>query len=298
MKASGILALVLAAVVVSLPLGSIHSDEYPSKRVFPIRRLPGQEDRKRAAEADRQAAESGELPPLQEEAARAPTRRLPVFSNGFAGMDFGDSPESVPPDTHAAAGPNHIVEVVNSAIAIYDKTTGTPALGFPQSLESFFGATATSNCLFDPIVAYDELAERFVVGALDAPAVCAENPSLAPQTANLLYAVSDTDDPTGSFTEKHRIDVAEPDSNCPGTVTVGGDFTRFGWNAEVHVFTFNMFSLTTNCFDHVTVITIKKSTATDANNSTFTATHADLTNANFTVVPAVVPGSTPRAPRR
>ena len=42
----------------------------------------------------------------------------------FTGTSFGDFPFGFPPDTMGSVGPNHIVELINTAYAIYDKTTG------------------------------------------------------------------------------------------------------------------------------------------------------------------------------
>jgi hypothetical protein len=263
-----------------------------AKRVAPIRHLPGHEERKREADAERDAMESGLLTPSQEEAALAPTQRAPTIANGFAGMNFTDSPSSVPPDTIAATGPNHIVEVVNSAIAFFDRTSGAAVGSTPELLGTFFSPLGTnaSSCIFDPVVAYDDIAGRFYIGALDVPEVCGDTPT---NTAMLLYAVSNTSDPTAGFTEMHAIDVDEPkNSACPTSQTVGGDFTRTGWNADAHVFALNMFGFTTGCFDHVAVITIDKSKVLDANNTTFTFSHTDRTGtSNASMVPATMHGS-------
>lgn len=261
-------------MVAGLPLGSIHSGEQGPKKVVPIRRLPGHAERKRQAEAERPA-------PDREVAAPAP--RIPVISTAsFAGMNFADGGGSVPPDTIAAAGPDHIVEVVNSTIAIYDRTTGAAAPGFPTPLETFFGATPGSTCIFDPVVAYDEIAERFYVGALDVPEVCGIAPSA---TAKLRYAVSDNFDPTAGFTHKHVIDAEETSNSvCGNSTPVGGDFTRTGWNFDAHVFAFNMFDFPGSCFDHVAIIAIDKNTI---DTGALAFTHIDFNGfQNFTLVPA------------
>src|SRR5262245_31163886 len=87
-----------------------------------------------------------------------------VLGTQFAGLTFADS-QFVPPDAQIAAGPSHVVEVVNSQVAIYLKTTGTRV--FLQPLSTFFNAQ-TSAALAPPLVIYDDLANRFVIGALQA----------------------------------------------------------------------------------------------------------------------------------
>ncbi len=71
------------------------------------------------------------------------------------------------PDTHAAAGPDRIVEITNGDVAIYDKTgvliaggdSGTDAV----ALSTFCG----SGACYDPKVIYDQYSERFVAVALE-----------------------------------------------------------------------------------------------------------------------------------
>jgi len=104
----------------------------------------------------------------------------------------------VPPDTHAAVGPAHVVEVVNSVVAFFNKATGERFS--TQSLSDFFAPVGGLDP-FDPVVAYDELAGRFIVGALDVDFIA--------RTAHLIYVVSNTSNPLDGFTEMHRIDVRE-----------------------------------------------------------------------------------------
>ncbi|HEY6200279.1 MAG TPA: hypothetical protein VI231_16865, partial [Candidatus Binatia bacterium] len=225
--------------------------------------------------------------------APSPSRRVPNVITTFAGMDFTDGGGSVPPDTIAAAGPNHIVELVNSTIAIFDRTNGTNL--FQQSLATFFASVRVSDCIFDPVVAYDEAASRFYVGAIDLPEVCGETPAA---TARLLYAVSDSSDPTAGFAEMHAIDIDETsNSHCPPSTPVGGDFTRTGWNADAHVFSFNMFDFPGSCFDHVAVIVIDKNAVLDKNSATApTIQHIDFDFPNFTLIPARMHDSNPGDP--
>ena len=143
---------------------------------------------------------------------RLEDRVTPAVTVGtnFVGMDFADSDivgssGSVPPDTHAAAGPSQVIEVVNSTLQIFTKGTGASV--FQQDLDTFFGMGAASS--FDPVVIYDELAGRFVIVALDFES--------GPGTSDLLYAISDTSTPTGAsdFDEKHRIELGSDFGDYP-----------------------------------------------------------------------------------
>src|SRR3954468_15284157 len=150
--------LILLVALLALPLPrALHPEEARTNRIAPIGRLPGHEERKTQAAAEPQAGESRALAPS--EAITPPTPRTAKVSLGFVGMDFGDSLPGntgfVPPDTHAAAGPNQIIETVNTAFSIYDRTNGTRLSG-PNDLNAFF-SVASTDVLSDPVVLYDEL---------------------------------------------------------------------------------------------------------------------------------------------
>ncbi|PWU02424.1 MAG: hypothetical protein C5B51_20775 [Terriglobia bacterium] len=95
-----------------------------------------------------------------------------------------------PGDPNMAAGPNHLVQVVNTGWAVYNKA-GVIAPGFPKTLGSIWTALgAPCNGQWgDPIVQYDRLADRWFLsqlGSFSAPFF-------------ECMAVSTTNDPTGSY---------------------------------------------------------------------------------------------------
>src|SRR5262249_20366158 len=98
----------------------------------------------------------------------------------------------VPSDQNIAVGPNQIVQVVNSEIAIIDKLTGAMLAGYPKALSNLWtglgGACAQSNN-GDPIVQYDVLADPWIVTQLA---------SLKSPFAECI-AVSKNGDPTGAY---------------------------------------------------------------------------------------------------
>lgn len=96
-------------------------------------------------------------------AAAAPGVNAPVVGINFPSIDYNQAGGSVPPDPEMAAGPNHLIAVVNTVLAIYDKT-GTQLLA-PTDLDSFMTANANCRDTFDPNALYDESADRFIVGA-------------------------------------------------------------------------------------------------------------------------------------
>ena len=99
----------------------------------------------------------------------------------FDGPDSSFS-GSVPPDPSGAVGPNHYVSAINDVATVYDKQGNI--LAGPTSLGSFIGDGQDSG---DPIVMYDQLADRWFVSQFNVPA------------NGLSIAISETSDPTGSY---------------------------------------------------------------------------------------------------
>jgi len=94
------------------------------------------------------------------------------IAHDYAGLNFNQSGGYVPPDTCGAAGLSSYVETVNQEIAIYSpKSTG--ATSILDSLGDFFftrgglSHASMSSALSQPIVIYDELMSRFIVGDQD-----------------------------------------------------------------------------------------------------------------------------------
>ncbi len=111
----------------------------------------------------------------------APFRAPQEILQNFDGINLNEG-GAIPPDPTGAAGPNHYVHAVNLVIKIFDKT-GNLLVG-PTTLGSFLGNGSSNG---DPIVMYDQLADRFFVSQF--------------QTSNdaLIVGVSTTPDPTGTY---------------------------------------------------------------------------------------------------
>jgi hypothetical protein len=84
----------------------------------------------------------------------------------IVGANFEGIPATgvLPPDTVGAVGPNHYVQMVNSAFAIYDKNGAL--LAGPSQINSLwqgFGGPCETDNDGDPIVRYDHLADRWLI---------------------------------------------------------------------------------------------------------------------------------------
>ena len=96
----------------------------------------------------------------------------------------------IPPDPDGDVGPNHYVEMVNTAWAVYSKT-GTLLLG-PLSLASIWAGFEVPDCednSGDPIVVHDQQANRWILTQFT---------TLGPNYYNCV-AISTGPNPTGSY---------------------------------------------------------------------------------------------------
>jgi hypothetical protein len=120
-------------------------------------------------------------------ASQGPGMRAPMANTGFDSIDFTECCGGggvAPPDPEIAAGPNHLIAVVNVAFEVYDKSGNS--LAGPTTFYSFFGALPNCGAAFDPNVLYDEKENRWMIGVdADGTHYCA--------------AVSQTGDPLGSW---------------------------------------------------------------------------------------------------
>jgi hypothetical protein len=119
-----------------------------------------------------------------------PSLNFAGVGNGFVGPAGAFSVTSAPPDPNAAVGPNNVVDIVNTDIAVFNKS-GTAIFGpVPtNTLWSGFGGGCQTNNDGDATVAYDRIADRWVIQQFSV----ATTPYLE------CVAVSQTPDPTGAY---------------------------------------------------------------------------------------------------
>jgi hypothetical protein len=120
-----------------------------------------------------------------------------------------------PPDMAIAVSASHVVQVVNSSVAVYNKA-GTLQSGFPKSLKNLFpGSTGDVG---DPRAFYDWSSNRFVIVADDFSG------------GVMWLAASATDNPTGlwniySFGPWGSANCRQAGSSCADFPTLGYDDT-------------------------------------------------------------------------
>jgi len=117
---------------------------------------------------------------------------MPSPGLNFDGIPFpGVNCNCAPPDTNGEVGATQYVQIVNEGLQVFNKTTGASVLG-PISIESVwtgFGGVCQNNGEGDPVVLYDQLANRWVVTQFAGTA----------QPTHECVAVSTSSDATGTY---------------------------------------------------------------------------------------------------
>ncbi|MCW5936608.1 MAG: hypothetical protein KIT11_04800 [Fimbriimonadaceae bacterium] len=131
-----------------------------------------------------------------------------------------------PPDPQIAVSSTHVVQVVNSSIAFFNRSG---ALEFQQTFDAFFAGLGASNYLFDPKVFYDSSSKRFFVIVLDVDFGAVES--------HYLIACSDDENPNGRWNRYRIDDLLEVDNN-----KFWLDYPGFGFNKDAIAVSGNMFA--------------------------------------------------------
>ena len=134
-----------------------------------------------------------------------------------------------PPDSNGDVGPNHYVHMVNATkVAIYDKS-GSLILG-PFNLSTLWSVAPCNANAGDPIVLYDSLADRWLLGQFAAP-------------NHMCVAISQTADPTFAY---HTY-----------TFSVGAfpDYFKFSVWPDAYYMSANESTYTAYAFDRASMLT-------------------------------------------
>jgi N-acetylneuraminic acid mutarotase len=98
--------------------------------------------------------------------SKMPDPNMPAPMLNFEGIDYpGVVCFCAPPDTNGEVGLSQYVQIVNEGFQVFDKTTGAaeaPAVAI-SSLWTGFGGLCEFNGFGDPVVVYDQLANRWVI---------------------------------------------------------------------------------------------------------------------------------------
>jgi hypothetical protein len=144
---------------------------------------------------------------------------------GVGNGDYGFAPNAAPPDTNGVIGSTQYVQWVNESFAVFDKTTGAIAPGFPkQGNAPFagFGGGCQNNNDGDPVVQFDKAAQRWILTQF----------SVSTTPFLQCVAVSTTSDATGSYA-RYSFQYA----NFP-------DYPKLSVWPDAYYITFNIFGST------------------------------------------------------
>ncbi|MEZ4767459.1 MAG: hypothetical protein R2844_03430 [Caldilineales bacterium] len=136
--------------------------------------------------------------PEQAQSASDPVRQtdaggpgIPAPIQNWEGIDNIDG--VYPPDTNGDVGPNHYVQIVNIHFAVYSKTGALLYGPVPNNtLWVGFGGPCETTNDGDPIVLYDEMADRWLLSQFALP-------NFPNGPFYQCIAVSQTGDPTGAW---------------------------------------------------------------------------------------------------
>jgi uncharacterized delta-60 repeat protein/uncharacterized repeat protein (TIGR01451 family) len=176
-----------------------------------------------------------------------------------------DNNTVIPPDTHGAVGPNHVMTVLNSQVRIQDRTgtiLSTVALDLFWLPVGFVSA-------FDPKVLYDHVENRWIfVSMAD---------GFLP-SSSIMLAVSQTSDPTGNW----NFYTVDADTND----MLWADYPSLGFNKDWIVVTANMFGINTPTNGPVNVYAFNKTNLYAGGVGQFTLLQ-ETSGTAFTMVPAI-----------
>ncbi len=141
---------------------SYHNDTSPPLR--DMKELPIE------SRAEHEANENPKLPSHHKDASdqvlqsqHVPSPNMPGTTLSFDGIPFpGVACNCAPPDTDGEVGLTQYVQIVNEGYQVFNKTTGASVLG-PSGISTLwagFGGVCQNNGHGDPVVLYDQLADR------------------------------------------------------------------------------------------------------------------------------------------
>ena len=186
----------------------------------PVRRIPSSRNPSFGPDPVLQPAPKARLAPL---AAPTAIVNFDGVGQGFTGPSGTFIVNSAPPDTNSAVGPNHVVEIVNTDFAVFDK--GGTALYGPVPINTLWSGFGTDRCATendgDPVVVYDRIADRWIISQFQVSALPFEQ----------CVAVSTSPDPTGSY------------SRYSFSYTDGfPDYPKMGVWPDAYYITYNLFN--------------------------------------------------------
>ncbi|TMH66522.1 MAG: hypothetical protein E6H48_11055 [Betaproteobacteria bacterium] len=217
---------------------------------------------------------------------------MPSATQNFAGLSFTDScvggtcGAGWPPDPNGDVGPNHYIQAVNDAYAIYNKT-GTLLAAFTE--DQLWSGIGTSPCngnsQGDPIVIYDELADRWILTHF-AFAFSGPDP-VAPFYQ--CIAVSQTNDPVAGGWYFYALQMDPGGAGKPPAGTFN-DYGKFGIWTDCLYMAANGFNANTSAFVGSLFASFSRADMYSGASLTWSLGFINNTTDPFTMIPANLSG--------
>jgi len=146
---------------------SYHNDTSPPLRDIPPAPYVGKQQREANANPKIPHTHVDQPDPvIQDTHLAAPGATMPAPILNFDGIPFpGVACNCAPPDTDGEVGATQYVQLVNIGLQVFNKSTGASVLG-PVGLTTIwtgFGGVCETNGHGDPVVLYDQLANRWLI---------------------------------------------------------------------------------------------------------------------------------------
>jgi Carboxypeptidase regulatory-like domain/Domain of unknown function (DUF4214) len=287
------------------PIGVTHGIQYvrPAQFNGDVRDLPRVAS-KPHEELEHKMPRSNKQPAPEDRdqtAPNIPLAPMPSAIQNFAGLSRTDLCPPVtgsqcgagtPPDINGDVGPNHYIEAVNDAYAIYNKT-GTLLASFTENALFSGGPTGTlcdTDSFGDPVVVYDQFADRWILTNF---AFVLVGSNQVPPTFQ-CFAVSKTSNPVSGGWWLYAVQIDTGAVGQPPTGTLG-DYPKFGnWNDGCLYMGANGFS-SAGIFNGVIFASFSK--AAMESGAALTASNSSLgflafpANNIFTLVPSNISGA-------
>ena len=236
--------------------------EFEAPIIKPVR-LPGS----KSGPAQNQSGENANVP--------LPSAPAPAPTNSFEGLDFATWGAGHPPDTNGDVGPQYYIQTINTAVGIYDKSSGAPVAAFIFNTlmsQGTFGNLCDTANFGDPVVLYDTFEDRWIL--TDFAFNLSGGNVVAPEYQ--CFAVSRTGDPVAGGWNFYSIQVS-------GGL---GDYPKLGIWPDGLYMSANIFSFGAgSSFQNVRVWALNKSQMY-AGLPTVQVLSFDAPSAEFTLLPS------------
>ncbi|MBD0372849.1 MAG: DUF4214 domain-containing protein [Pyrinomonadaceae bacterium] len=193
-----------------------------------------------------------------------PSAPSPAASSSFQASDSSTN-SSLPPDTHGAVGPNHLMVVHNGRVRIQNRS-GTTVI--PETTLTAFWSSLNASNVFDPKALFDPYSNHWIFTAMS---------DRRSAGSSVLVGVSQTSDPTGNW-NLYRIDADSTDQ-------LWADYPSLGFNKDWVVITANMFTISGDSFTTSNIFVLNKASLFAGGSQSLTKFNAQ--NLGFTITPAI-----------